>query len=142
VVVPRGNGEVVLVVDDEAAIRSTTRRALETFGYRAAVASNGAEAMEFIDSVDGAVNLVVTDVTMPIMDGAELIRLLRERYPRIPIVAASGLAANSRLADGSASALTRFIDKPYTAVDLLRAVQNALADVPALPLEGGGEGGG
>jgi two-component system, cell cycle sensor histidine kinase and response regulator CckA len=124
--IPRGNGEVVLVVDDEVAIRSTTRRALETYGYTTAVASNGVEALEFIQSVSGAVDLIITDVTMPIMDGAELIRLVRERYPLVAIVAASGLVSNSRLAHGSPSAPTSFIDKPYTATELLRAVRDSL----------------
>jgi two-component system, cell cycle sensor histidine kinase and response regulator CckA len=130
---PRGHLETVLIVDDEAAIRITTRRALETYGYSPAVASNGAEAMDYIRSVDGAVAAVITDVTMPVMDGAALIVLLHEQYPRIPIIAASGLASNARVAQGPSSTHTTFIDKPYTATDLLRALRSALDAASGLP---------
>jgi len=121
-----GRGRVVLVVDDEAAIRTAARHALEGSGYITAAAGNGAEALKYIESVGGSVDVVITDVTMPIMDGGALIQRLRTEYPHIPIVAASGLAANSRVVDGWPPPTVTFIDKPYERSDLLRAVHDAI----------------
>ncbi len=126
--IPHGHGEAVLVVDDEAAIRTTMRRALDDNGYATVVASNGAEALEYLEAIGGAVDLVITDVTMPVIDGVTLILVMRERYPEIPIVAASGLAAHSRIALDPRKGPNGFLSKPYTTIDLLRAAASALGD--------------
>ena len=125
---PRGNGELVLVVDDEAAIRLITRQTLESFGYSTAVASNGAEALEYCELAPGTVNLVFTDMMMPVMDGAELASVLRVRHPTIRVVAASGLTANSEIADAVDSGIHQFLTKPFTTAQLLQTVRAALDD--------------
>jgi two-component system, cell cycle sensor histidine kinase and response regulator CckA len=128
---PRGNGELVLVVDDEAAIRQITRQTLEAFGYTTAMASNGAEALEFIESVSGAVDLVLTDMMMPVMDGPTTIREILRKHPTIPIIAASGLAANVGVAKAPENGVIGFLAKPFTTSELLHAVADALAESPA-----------
>jgi two-component system cell cycle sensor histidine kinase/response regulator CckA len=127
-VVRRGNGEVILLVDDEASIVSSTRRMLEQFGYKVHGASNGKEALTVISQLD-QVDLVLTDIMMPQMDGMALIRELREKKPQIKIIASSGLGASL---DGSlrknelaALGVMAFLNKPYSSsrlLDLLREI--------------------
>ncbi len=124
---PRGSGQLVLIVDDEVAIRMITRQTLESFGYTTAVASNGAEAIEYCELAPGTVDLVLTDMTMPVMDGAELAALLRVHHPDIRVVAASGLTANSEIADADDSGIQLFLSKPFTTAQLLQTVRAALA---------------
>lgn len=125
--IPRGNGELVLVVDDEAAIRTLTRQTLDTYGYVTAVASNGAEAIEYLEAAATRVDLVLTDMAMPVMDGAATAAYLLKHYPDIPVIAASGLNANGGVARAESLGVRRFLAKPYTTADLLGAIHDALA---------------
>lgn len=124
---PRGSGELILVVDDEAAIRQMTRQTLEAYGYSTAVASNGAEAIAYVEAHESEVALVLTDMAMPVMDGAATAAYLIEHYPRIPVIAASGLNANGGVARAASSGVHAFIAKPYTTEQLLTTVVSALA---------------
>ncbi|TBN57140.1 PAS domain S-box protein [Glaciihabitans arcticus] len=119
----RGAGQLVLVVDDEAAIRHLTRQTLEEFGYTSAVASSGEQALDFIRSRGGAVALVLTDVTMPVMDGPALVERLGEEFPRIPVVMSSG---NAGIDITGSIPLGAFLSKPFTTVQLLTALATAL----------------
>jgi CheY-like chemotaxis protein len=123
--VPAATNAMVLVVDDEEGIRQMARRTLERHGYRVTLASNGAEAVEMYGQHRGDIGVVVTDMSMPVMDGATAIAHLREIDPDVRIVASSGLSSGgiSRAA-GAGSVL--FIPKPYTAEVLLRAVGAAM----------------
>jgi two-component system cell cycle sensor histidine kinase/response regulator CckA len=123
---PRGDGELILVVDDEAAIRQIIRQALEANGYRTIVASNGAEALDLIETSDEPVALVLTDMMMPVMDGAHLAAELATREPAMPIIATSGLNANGGVARAQHAGVRQFLSKPYTSLDLLRSVHDAL----------------
>ena len=123
---PRGNGELVLIVDDESAIRQITRTALEAFGYVTVVASNGNEAIEFCDASPGSVDLVVTDMMMPLMDGAALASRLHSEHPAMPIVAMSGLNTNGGIVRAADSGVHNFLAKPFTTGELLRVVRSAL----------------
>lgn len=124
---PRGSGQLILVVDDEAAIRQMTRQTLEAYGYTTAVASNGAEAIAYVESAESVVALVLTDMAMPVMDGAATAAYLIEHYPLIPVIAASGLNANGGVARAASLGLHSFIAKPYTTEHLLTTVAAALA---------------
>lgn len=123
---PRGNGQLVLIVDDEPEIRHVARMALESYGYRTAVAGNGAEALSYLDTFPGATDLVFTDITMPVMDGRTMVSIINEIYPGLPVLLTSGLSvvvpdpANS-------TGLREFISKPYTADVLRGAVAGMLA---------------
>ncbi|HEU0206081.1 MAG TPA: PAS domain-containing protein [Pseudolysinimonas sp.] len=123
---PRGENELVLVVDDIAAMRMMARQVLEAYGYRTAVASNGAEALEFIESGREVVDVVLTDMAMPVMGGAAMASYLRENHPSIPVIATSGLVANGDVAGGGDSGIRFFLPKPYTTSDLLRTLVEAL----------------
>ena len=123
---PQGSGELVLVVDDEAAIRQMTSKVLVANGYTTAVASNGAEAIAFVESGNDPVALVLTDMAMPVMDGAATAAYLLEFHPHIPVIAASGLNANGGVARAASSGVQSFLAKPYTTMQLLEAVADAL----------------
>jgi hypothetical protein len=121
--VPHGHGELILVVDDEFAIREMTRRTLESFGYKVVIASNGAEAVALYAEKAQEIALVLTDMMMPVMDGAAAVQELRRINPSVKIVVVSGLAINR---DTRAS-VNDFLAKPYTAVDLTQIVNDVLA---------------
>ncbi|MCY7411974.1 MAG: response regulator, partial [Salinibacterium sp.] len=124
--VSRGTGERILVVDDEEWILATVRRILDDSGYETTVAANGREAIDTVESSEQRFDLVLTDMMMPVMDGAATIAYLAEHHPEIAVVAASGLSTNGDLARASHSGGLEFIDKPFTRVELLQAVRRAL----------------
>ncbi len=123
---PRGKNELVLVVDDEAAIRSSAGRTLTASGYRVVTASNGVEATAAFAEHAGEVAVVVTDMSMPVMDGPATIRALRAVAPGVPIVATSGFSAAWLDATPSVEGANLFLAKPYTADELLRALRDVL----------------
>jgi PAS domain S-box-containing protein len=120
-----GNGERVLVVDDEEFILETTREALRDVGYRVLTATGGEEALRTIEEADGAVDVVVTDLRMPDMNGFDLIRTLRARNPSLPIVAASGVA-DGRTDEALDAGAHTFLAKPFSAETLQSALHEAL----------------
>jgi PAS domain S-box-containing protein len=86
----RGGTETVLVVEDEPTLRELTRSTLEALGYRVLVAGHGHEALAAVETLDGPLHAVVTDVVMPLMNGRELARRLRERLPDVSVLFVSG----------------------------------------------------
>ena len=124
-VIPRGNGEYVLVVDDESAIRQVSCHTLEAAGYRTLVASHGKEALSVYEQNAATIGLVLTDLMMPVMDGVEMSRALRSIGYTGPILATSGGARSTAPIDEIEG--TRFLSKPYTTQDLLRAVHELIA---------------
>ena len=126
---PTGQGELILVIDDEASFRQITRATLETFGYRVLTAADGAEAVALFANHPGEVRAVVTDLMMPIMDGAATIRALKKLNPQVRIMAVSGLAGNGKTAGAAALGVSAFLQKPYTADRLLRTLRTLL-DAP------------
>jgi len=123
---PIGHGETVLVVDDELAVRELTQQTLETFGYHTLSASNGAEALAVLAGNPSGIDLVLTDMMMPVMDGAALAAEMSVVYPGMPIVAASGLNANGGVARSRAWGVRHFLSKPFTTQTLLEAVHASL----------------
>lgn len=130
---PRGQGQLV-VVDDEDAIRLAARHVLKANGYRVLVAVNGAEAVAlFAQNID-RVDLVLTDMMMPVMDGPATILALRQIRPDVRIIGASGIEHNSMLARAVGAGVKHFLPKPYTADVLLRTLADALAG-PSRPVQ-------
>ncbi|HEX5082503.1 MAG TPA: ATP-binding protein, partial [Blastocatellia bacterium] len=125
---PVGNGELILVIDDENAIREVARETLNAFGYRAMIAGDGAEAMAVFASHRDDVKVVITDMMMPYMDGPATIRALRRLDPKVKIIATSGLKAEDKLADVAQFGVKTFLTKPYTAEKLLKTVAAALKE--------------
>lgn len=128
---PRGAGERLLVVDDEKTVRDVTARTLEAFGYRVITAEDGAHALSIFAREMDRIDLVLTDMMMPVMDGPALIHALRRLRSDLPIVAASGMNANGRVARALGEGVQHFLPKPYSAEALLRAVRRALDELRA-----------
>jgi CheY-like chemotaxis protein len=120
-----GNGEGVLVVDDEEFILETTRETLRDAGYRVFTASGGEEALRIVEESRDDVDVVVTDLRMPDIDGLSLIRTLDARYPHLPIIAASGVADGQTDEALTAGAHT-FLAKPFSAETLQGTLQEVL----------------
>jgi PAS domain S-box-containing protein len=123
---PRGNGETVLVIDDEASIRTITGQTLEAFGYRVLAATDGAEAVAIYAEHKKEIAVVLTDMMMPVMDGPATIHALMRLNPAIKIIAASGLNANGGVAKVTSAGIKHFLTKPYTAGTLLRTLRAIL----------------
>ena len=124
--IPRGKGETILVVDDEASILAITKRTLEAFGYRVLSATDGAEAVAIYAKHQLEIAAVVTDMMMPIMDGDALIRILTRINPAVRIVATSGLSANNSANTVLGATIRHFLTKPYTADVLLKTMRAVL----------------
>ena len=124
---PKGKGELVLVVDDESSIREITRQTLETFGYRVLLAADGAQAIKLHEGQSGEIAVVVTDMMMPVMDGPMLIAALRRIDPRVRVIAVSGLSTNGEPSSGAVDGQKYFLSKPYTARALLTLLREVLA---------------
>jgi CheY-like chemotaxis protein len=122
---PIGAGKTVLVVDDEDTTRQTIARMLEAGGFTVVTATNGAEALErlAIDSDD--IDIVLSDVTMPLMNGIDLSYHIRDRYPRMPVAIVSGdVSELEKSIIGRAD--VPFIKKPFHAESLYSAVREAM----------------
>jgi PAS domain S-box-containing protein len=125
---PSGNGELVLVIDDENAIREVAKETLSTFGYRVMIANDGAEAMAIFVAHKDEVRVVMTDMMMPYMDGPATIRALRKLDPKVKIIATSGLKADDKVAEVAQLGVRTFLPKPYTAERLLKTVAAVLKE--------------
>jgi PAS domain S-box-containing protein len=123
---PTGQGELILVVDDEGSIREITRGTLETFGYNVVTAADGTEALAIYADRKNEIAVVLTDMVMPFMDGPATIRALQRMNPEVKIIAASGLAASHKPGEGLLEGVQIFLNKPYTAEKLLTALAQLL----------------
>ncbi len=125
--VPSGNGEMILIVDDEAAIRDISRAALEAYGYRVLTASNGAEGLTVFMQHKDAIRAILSDMNMPVMDGKSMLEFIDKVDPGIRFVAASGMMQPPGLAALASSAVGRVsLRKPFTADQLLEAMSAVL----------------
>ncbi len=128
----RVDDELVLVVDDEAAVREVARQALEEFGYRVIICGTGAEAVQVFRSQRSEVRLVVTDMMMPEMDGPTLVQALRQIEPAVPIVGITGVADAATMERLEGLSLVALVAKPFTIGQLLAAMRGTLpAGAPA-----------
>ncbi len=116
----RGNGELVLVADDEKAIRELMKSELTSFGYRVLVATNGAEAVALFREHADEVRLLITDNAMPMMDGRAVIAALRALQPGLPVIFTSGEGGGEEL-EGVAQ-----LSKPFALDELLGAIHRSI----------------
>lgn len=123
---PVGTGELVLIVDDEAAVREIAKLTLETHGYQVVEAQDGAEGVARYAQHLQEIRLVISDMDMPVMNGAAMIRSLERINPDVRVISASGMAADRKDPETHAHAFRRFLPKPYTAEQLLHTVHNLL----------------
>lgn len=123
---PTGNQELLLVVEDEIAVRQTVAQALQKSGYRVVTAASGQEAIRVFLENQTAIRLVVTDLMMPDMDGFGLIRSLRALHVGLPVIAASGLQDRTRSDELAAMGVSLVLTKPFAIGELLRAIGDRL----------------
>ncbi|MCL4234813.1 MAG: response regulator, partial [Deltaproteobacteria bacterium] len=119
-----GGAEAILVVEDEDAVRRLAKRVLERNGYRVIEAASGDEALAVGDDV--AIDLVLTDVVMPHMNGRQLVEKLLARRPGLRVVFMSGYTEDAIARHGVLEDGTAFLQKPFTAADLARKIREAL----------------
>jgi PAS domain S-box-containing protein len=122
----RGGGERVLVVEDDAQVRDITVRALRSGGYATVVAENGREALALATEELARVDLVVTDVVMPGLDGRSLADALRRRRPELRVLYVSGYTEDAVVARGVLGTGLGFLPKPFTPAALLARVRAVL----------------
>ncbi len=128
---PRGRGESILLVDDEASILNITKQTLETWGYRVITAENGAQALgRFTEDPPKNIDLVFTDLMMPDMDGVTLIDRLRQLKPNLHVMATSGMNAPENALRAAKMRVSHFIPKPYSTQTLLRLLRKTLESMP------------
>lgn len=114
----QGNGELVLIIDDEEPIRAVAKKTLERFGYRTLLAENGAKGTALYAANQKDIAAVITDMMMPEMDGTATVKALRKISPSVKIIAASGLETSIEDA--------HHLAKPFTAEALLRTLHEIL----------------
>jgi PAS domain S-box-containing protein len=127
---PHGNGELILVVDDDASVVSITKQTLEVFGYQVLTAEDGAQAIG-VFSRHPDIALVLTDMAMPVIDGAALIAALNRMTPNVRIIAATGNPSAASMSKIARTGVTSILTKPYTAEQLLRTLAEALRNAAA-----------
>jgi two-component system, cell cycle sensor histidine kinase and response regulator CckA len=118
-VVPKGKGELILVVDDEVAVREVTQITLETHGYSVITACDGVEAIALYAERKHEISAVVLDMMMPFLDPATTVRTLNKLNPQVPIIAMSGLATQESVMTTMDEQVRAFLAKPFTAQELL-----------------------
>jgi two-component system, cell cycle sensor histidine kinase and response regulator CckA len=125
----RGHGERILVIDDELFVLQISKEVLEVQGYSVITAMDGAEATAlYASSEKGSIQLIITDMNMPLMDGSSTIRALRKLDPNIKIIVSSGLLTNVNSAGLAGLDTQGYLTKPYTAEQLLLMVQKVLKE--------------
>jgi PAS domain S-box-containing protein len=123
---PGGNNELILVVDDEEAIRNASRRILEKNGYRVVTATDGAEGLITYVQRASEIDAVLTDLLMPGMDGMALIRSLRGYALDLPVVAMSGLPEQEQELKAAGVKISAFVRKPFSSEELLNVMHHIL----------------
>ncbi|MEH1951508.1 MAG: PAS domain S-box protein [Nostoc sp.] len=120
---PRGEGELILVVDDEVAITQIAKTTLEIYNYKVLTAQNGIEAIALYTEQKDEIRLVLIDIMMPLMGGETVISTLQIINPQVQIIAMSGLASSEALVQTTGVEIQGFLAKPFTAKQLLNFVQ-------------------
>jgi two-component system cell cycle sensor histidine kinase/response regulator CckA len=121
-----GGSAVVLLVEDEEAVRRGGKRMLEARGYEVHEAGTGVEALEVLQELEGRVDIVVSDVVMPEMDGPTLLTELRKDYPDMKFIFVSGYAEDAFAKNLPADAKFGFLAKPFSLKQLATAVREML----------------
>jgi signal transduction histidine kinase/CheY-like chemotaxis protein len=123
----------VLVVDDEAFVRAVSEGLLRHDGFSVASARDGAEALDLMEAEGGRFDLVLLDLTMPVMSGKKTLQALRQRFPRVPVVICSGYLVDlEAFAEETGARPDRFLQKPYEP-DQLLGLARALVGRPIAP---------
>jgi CheY-like chemotaxis protein len=114
----------LLVVDDDKALQHVLSRTLSSMGYDVTLAGNGLEAISLF--LTGAYDLVITDFQMPLMNGRELSRLVKEQSPSTPVIVISGLCDDEHLEKLNTNGVDSIILKPFKLEEIKNTVQSLL----------------
>jgi two-component system cell cycle sensor histidine kinase/response regulator CckA len=129
--VPRGNGETILVVDDEPFFREVAETVLSKHGYKTLLAEDGIEALALFARQSKKIALVVADIVMPFMDGLTLVRTLRRMEPAVRIIISTGRDEDCHKAEIMALHLNGCLSKPYTGATLVKKLSEVLKSTHA-----------
>ena len=121
-----GHGELILVVDDEPAVRRLASTVLTRNGYRTVSACNGNEGLIFYEQQASEIKLIVSDLMMPQMDGIGMIRALRQNHHNVKSIIITGLGEENRMTEAKAAGADAVLNKPFTAEQLLGSVKQLL----------------
>jgi CheY-like chemotaxis protein len=125
--VARGNGELILVVDDEPAVRKLTSAILIRNGYRTVTAAEGREGREVFLRHQNEIRLLISDLMMPQVDGPTMLRGLRALSPGLKAIIITGLGEENRIGEARAAGADAILNKPFTAEHLLAQMKHLLA---------------
>jgi PAS domain S-box-containing protein len=123
---PHGQGELILVVDDEVNLRKGLRRTLETYGYQVLLAAEGAEGIAVFTRHRAEIRAVLTDMVMPVMSGTSMITALRAMEPEVIILGMTGMAERAGVKGLANIELPVLLTKPFTGGELLRVLHAVL----------------
>jgi two-component system, cell cycle sensor histidine kinase and response regulator CckA len=123
---PGGQGELILVVDDETGLRETLKITLEFQNYKVLTAKDGLEAIAIYSQHRDAIKAVLLDMTMPSMDGSTAMQVLLKLNPQVKIIACSGSIARDNLPQNAG--IQAFLSKPFTSEALLKTLHNVLSE--------------
>ena len=123
---PDGPRELIMIVDDDALVAQLAAHVLTDEGYRVIIAGDGFTALDIYKTLQAQVQLVITDFTMPVMDGFAVFNKLRMINPQAPVILSSGFVKQEKLKDMLTKGLRGFIQKPQTKQKLLHQVRSTL----------------
>ncbi len=119
-------GARVLVIDDEAIVRVSCERVLKPEGYDVVVTSRGDEAIELLEKEN--FDIVLTDLKMPDMDGLEVLKTIKQKWPDIQVIIITGYGTISTAVQAIKLGAYEYIEKPFTPEDILKVVREALRE--------------
>lgn len=114
----------VLIIDDEALVLRTIRRILEKFGYATTIAQGGAAGIDEYEKAETPIDLVILDLSMPDINGAECFRRIRALDPEAAVLLCTGYGSESHTAEMLAAGAGGILRKPFEATELLDAVSS------------------
>ena len=117
----------ILIADDEESMRQLVARAIAMDGHETTTAQDGAEALEILVRNNGAYDLLLTDIKMPVMDGIALALAAARDYPRLTILLMTGFADQRERASNLNALVHDVVTKPFSVADIRTAVADALA---------------
>jgi CheY-like chemotaxis protein len=122
----KGGGQTILLVDDEATVLKVMQRSLEKSGYRVLAANDGEEGLALFKQHAGEIHLVITDMSMPEMDGPEMIAAIHKISPSFPVLGTSGLDTQADKETLRVLGLQKILGKPCDSQTILKAIRQAL----------------
>ena len=129
-VLSQGNGELILIVDDEPAVRRLAETVLARNGYRSLLAADGREGLALYEKNREEIKLIVSDLMMPQMDGPAMVRALRQQHSTVKTIMITGLGEENRISEAKGAGVDAILNKPFTAEQLLTSMKQLL-EVPA-----------